>query len=96
MKELYAAADLPAGPAAAARPDWITVQELAFGTLDDDDSQLERMIRLASQAKVRIPIVRKAVSSQRCSFGQVKEGQTVILDLVSSILYDENIPNKAS
>lgn len=84
MTELYKAADdLPAN-ADPSMPRWITVQKLAFSNTLEDQQELEKMIQMAAQATVRLPILRKATTTQQCPFGNVVEGQMVILDLVSS------------
>ncbi len=82
MTELYKAADLPANDIPST-PRWITVQKLAFSTVPQDQHELENMIQMTSQATVRLPIMRKAIARRQFPFGNVEEGQMVILDLVS-------------
>lgn len=85
MTDLYKAADLSAANASdESKPEWITVQKLAFGTTLEDRKKLEQIIQKTSQASVRLPVPRTATVSQDCPFGHVEAGQTVILDLVSS------------
>jgi hypothetical protein len=82
IKELYRAADTPSSQVPSLPvPQWITVQGLAFGTTSDADSELEKKVRVMSRRTVRLPIVRKAITSQNYQFGQVTKGQTVILDI---------------
>lgn len=92
MTELYKAADAP--PLTIwSEPRWIKVQRAAFSTSSNADKDLEQMIQLMTQTTVRLPIVRKAIAPGKYAFGcttngkmdEVKKGDTVILDLVSSI-----------
>lgn len=91
MKDLYRAAD--SKPLTIrSEPKWIEVQRCTFSTSSNADKDLEQMIQLMAQATVRLPIVRKATTTGKYEFGwttkgeevEIKKGETVILDLVSS------------
>ena len=86
MTELYDAANDPPKKAtcSSSTPEWITVQRLAFSTEPKDQHKLEDMISKTSQATVRLPILRKVISKKRkhFPFGEVTEGQMIILDVV--------------
>ncbi|KAH7141556.1 putative prostaglandin G/H synthase 2/cyclooxygenase 2, pgh2/cox2 [Dactylonectria estremocensis] len=89
---LYRAADSPP-LAIQPEPKWIEVQRSAFGTSSNADKELEQMIQVMAQATVRLPIVRKAIATDKYAFGwtmegkkvEVKKGETVILDLSKAI-----------
>lgn len=91
MKDLYRAAD-STPLTIKSEPKWIEVQRCVFSTSSNADGDLEQMVQLMAQATVRLPIVRKATTTDKYEFGwttkgrkvQVKKGETVILDLVSS------------
>lgn len=91
MKDLYRAADSPP-LTIQSEPKWIEVQRCVFATSSNADKELEQMIQLMAQATVRLPIVRKATATDKYEFGwttkgekvEIKKGETVILDLVSS------------
>ena len=83
MTDLYKAADLSVDDAILSTPKWITVQRLAFSTAPGDQQELENNIQMTSQATVRLPILRKVIAPRQFPFGNVVEGQMVILDLVS-------------
>ena len=91
MRELYRAADsMPF--TIASEPKWIGVQRCVFSASDSAHRDLEQMVQLMAQATIRLPIVRKAIATDNYEFGwaangeevEVKKGETVILDLVSS------------
>lgn len=81
MTELYEAADTPVNDIKTT-PRWITVQKLAHSGAARDQKKLEKIIQTTAQATVRLPILRTAVATLKHPI-HVKEGQTVILDLVS-------------
>ena len=88
MRELYEAAEKPAS-ATQQKPTWLTVQKLAFSNEKRDQDYLESLIQKTARLAVKLPILRTAVRDhafkpQSGSFWNVKEGQTVILDIVSS------------
>ncbi|KAK3380521.1 putative prostaglandin G/H synthase 2/cyclooxygenase 2, pgh2/cox2 [Lasiosphaeria ovina] len=89
MQELYRAAD---SPPPQSEPKWIEVQRCVFSTSSNADKDLEQMIRLRTEATVRLPIIRKAIATDKYAFGwttngekvEVKEGETVILNLAAA------------
>lgn len=87
MKDLYRAADSPP-LTIKSEPKWIEVQRTTFDASSNAEGNLERMIQTMARATVRLPIVRKAIVTDEYVFGgktvEVKKGETVILDLVSS------------
>ncbi|KAK8929096.1 hypothetical protein H634G_03383 [Metarhizium anisopliae BRIP 53293] len=92
MKDLYRAAD-STPLTIQSEPKWIEVQRCVFSTSSNADRDLEQMVQLMAQATVRLPIVRKATTTDKYEFGwttkgrkvQVKKGETVILDLSKAI-----------
>jgi hypothetical protein len=86
MRELYEAA---APNATQQKPTWLKVQQLAFSDVKKDQDYLESLIQKTARAAVKLPILRTAVrdhafTPQNGSSWNVKEGQTVVLDIVSS------------
>lgn len=60
MKDLYDAAYTRKGDPVP-EPKWAEVQKLAFSiNSDDDERELEQIIQTTAQARVKLPIVRKA------------------------------------
>lgn len=95
MRDLYAAADGRPHLMLLRNdigPQWIQVQKCVFSDKPDADEQLEKMVQTMARITVRQPIIRKAVEEGMYTFAGVnkgkqvtiKEGQAVILDLVSS------------
>lgn len=104
MRELYKAADSdPPQP----EPGWIGVQDRVFNTdksktSSDVDKELEKMIQARTDAVVRLPIIRKAITPDTYAFGgaghlgkdvEIKAGETVVLDVVSSSKKNNQPPN---
>jgi hypothetical protein len=89
MRELYKAADYPPQP----EPEWIKIQRCVFSGSADADKELEKMIQVRTEAVVRMPIIRKAIATDKYVFGgasylgkevEIKAQETVVLNLVSS------------
>ncbi|KAI9667934.1 MAG: hypothetical protein M1821_000754 [Bathelium mastoideum] len=85
MRELYEAADSSQTPAHQ-KPRWLTVQELAFSNVEEDQDRLEKLVQQTARRTVRLPILRTAVrdyppKSQKSLGWTVTEGQTVILNI---------------
>lgn len=99
MKDLYAAADgrphLMHLRDDSGRPQWIQVQKRVFSDKPNADEELEKMVQTMARITVRQPIVRKATAKGDYTFAGVnngeqvtiKEGDAVILDLVSLCHY---------
>ena len=96
MRELYKAADYPPQP----EPEWIKIQRCVFSGSADADKELEKMIQVRTEAVVRMPIIRKAIATDKYVFGgasylgkevEIKAQETVVLNLVSSSKNDNRV-----
>ncbi|KAK8017843.1 hypothetical protein PG993_014169 [Apiospora rasikravindrae] len=89
MEDLYMADDSPP-PTDGSEPKWVELQKCVFSGKGKDDKKLEKMVQSMAQAKVRLPIVRKAIETDDYHFEgakpvKIEKGDIVILNLSKAI-----------
>ena len=67
------------------KPVWLKVQELAFREDESSFEELMELVLTAERKSIKLPVIRTATKD--CEFDKgtwrVKEGDTIILDIVS-------------
>jgi hypothetical protein len=83
MKEMYNHAN--AGSTLPGTPKWLEVQELAFR--DDKYSfvKLNHLVQDTERTSVRLPLIRTAKKDRDFGTWSVKQGDTIILDIVRTV-----------
>ncbi|KAK8067329.1 hypothetical protein PG997_014076 [Apiospora hydei] len=79
MEDLYKFADSPP-PTDGSKPEWVKLQQFVFSTGGKDDKELEKMVQSMAQAKVRLPIVRKAIKTADYQFSRAKAGKPITIE----------------
>ena len=82
MKEMYNYAN--SGSTLPGTSKWLEVQELAFHDDKGSFDKLSKVVQDAERTSVRLPLIRTAERDRDFGTWSVKQGDTIILDIVST------------